>query len=108
MQMIDYKPLGTIVKVAGNDKRFMITGRAVSVVLKKGDKPKMFDYAAVLYPEGIGNRHLYFQDSDISEVVFRGFADEEEERIMERLKDYLSGTDLERASMDEYNRSTKQ
>lgn len=107
MQMIDYKPLGTIVKVTGNDKRFMIIGRAISVPLKEGEEPKLFDYSAVFYPEGVGTRPIFFQDSDISEVVFTGYSDEEDATVMGKLKDYLEKTDIKRATKEEYNRKPK-
>jgi hypothetical protein len=102
--MIDYKPLGTIVKVNGGDKKFMIIGRAISVPLKEGEGLKMFDYSAVLYPEGVGNRNVYFQDSDISEVVFTGYSDEEETTVMDKIKEFLEKTDIQRASKEDYNR----
>ncbi len=107
MQMIDYKPLGTVVKIEGNDKRFLITGRAISVPMKKGEAPKLFDYSAVFYPEGLGTRPIFFQDSDISEVVFIGYTDEEDKTVIGKLKEYLEKLGMERASKEDYKGTFK-
>ncbi len=97
MEVIDYKPLGTIFKPYGSRKRFMIIARAIAVSKKTGEKKQFFDYACVLYPEGlIGNQLFYYQDSEISEVVFEGFSDEENEVALSRLKPILEKADVKR------------
>lgn len=69
-------PIGSIVKVKGNDQRVMITG-----VLQNGKAVpgRTFDYIAVPYPEGIHDSRLNigFDHKDIEEVVFRGYEDDD-------------------------------
>lgn len=97
MEMIEYKPLGSIIKIQGAKKKFMIIARAISTSLKKGEEPKFFDYACVMYPEGlIGNNLFYIQDSDITEVYFEGFTDEENDRALKALKPVLEKLETER------------
>lgn len=104
MEEVKFKNLGSIVKVKGGDKRFMITGRAISVTMKKGEKPKLFDYSAVLYPEGAGLKPVFFQDSDISEVIFAGFSDKDDESLIKLVNDYLKTANPERATKEDYIR----
>ncbi len=98
METIDYKPLGTIFKPNGSRKRFMIIARAIAISAKPGDEKQFYDYACVLYPEGlIGNQLFYFQDSEVSDVIFEGFSDEEDKIAMSRLKQILEKEDVKRA-----------
>ncbi|AIF42853.1 DUF4176 domain-containing protein [Virgibacillus sp. SK37] len=52
------------------------------------DDLNMYDYLGVLYPEGyIDQEHSYvFNHADISEVIFEGYKNEEEEAFQEVLK----------------------
>ncbi|OPG95070.1 cytoplasmic protein [Chryseobacterium mucoviscidosis] len=45
------------------------------------ETPRQFDYIGCLYPEGYINAdYTYvFNHEDIEEIIFRGYADEEEE-----------------------------
>lgn len=74
-------PIGTIVKLAKAEQRLMIIG-----VLQNGKAMpnKTFDYVAVPYPEGLHDYRLNigFDHSDISEVIFRGYEDEEREAFI--------------------------
>jgi len=60
----------------------MIVGRGVSV--DNGEEGNVFkDYVGVVYPTGLNPEDaLFFNHSDIDEVVFTGYADEEEERYI--------------------------
>lgn len=68
-------PIGSIVKVKNVKKDQMIIG-----ILQKGAAApdKMFDYAAVPYPEGLHTPllNLGFDHKDIEEIIFRGYEDE--------------------------------
>ena len=99
MEMINYKPLGSIINANGSNKKLMIIARALSVSLKKGEEKQFFDYACVTYPEGlISNKLFYVQDSEITKVLFEGFNDKENERAMAGLKIALEKLDMERYS----------
>ncbi len=99
MEMIEYKPLGTIIKPNGSRKLFMIIARAIAYSPKPGQEKQFYDYACVLYPEGlIGNQLFYFQDSEISEVLFTGYSNEENEIAISRLKQILEKANIKRAN----------
>ena len=74
-------PIGSIVKLKDVEQRVMIIG-----VLQRGRAvpDKTFDYAAVPYPEGLHDMRLNigFNNSNIEEVVFRGFEDKERKAFL--------------------------
>jgi len=71
-------PLGTVVKVKKGVQELMIIGRAQ--LYNSGGTIGYFDYAAVLYPQGIisNSQFLFFNDEDVEEVVFEGYRNEAE------------------------------
>lgn len=55
------------------------------------EENKDFDYIGVVYPEGNmgeGSQFL-FNHSDIEEIVFRGYEDEERDNFLEMLNSYF-------------------
>ena len=55
------------------------------------EEHKDFDYIGVVYPEGNmgeGSQFL-FNHSDIEEIVFRGYEDEERDNFLEMLNSYF-------------------
>lgn len=81
-------PLGSIVSITGSPKKFMIIGRALYVNVQ--NEKKYFDYAACTYPEGIMDEHIvYLQAKDIQSVLFEGYTDEENERMVNLLTQLL-------------------
>lgn len=97
MKFIDYKPLGSIIRSGGARKKLMIIARGISVSLNPGEPKQFFDYACVLYPEGmIGNRLIYVQDSEISEVLFTGYDDEDNKKILQKLKPVIENLTIQR------------
>ena len=81
--MKEYLPLGSIVLLENGEKRIMIYGRK-QILAKTND---VYDYVACLYPEGnINDEFTYlFNHSDIREVVYTGFTDEEDKAFLEHL-----------------------
>ena len=76
-------PIGSIVFAAGSEKRLMIYG-----VRQIADEDNTeYDYICVPYPEGhMGTDFTYLLNhSDISDVVFRGYEDEERAEFIEKL-----------------------
>jgi hypothetical protein len=80
-------PLGSIVLLENGEKRIMIYGRQQLAITNN----EQYDYVACLYPEGnISDEFTYlFNHSDIREVVFEGFSDEEDAAFLE----YLANAD---------------
>lgn len=86
-------PNGSIVLLEGGNKKLMIYGRKQLLVNeedieKESDDLTMYDYLGVPYPEGyIDPEYSYvFNHSDIVEVIFKGFVNEEEEEFQEVLR----------------------
>ncbi len=71
-----FMPLGTICSVSGNNKKVMIIGYLYND-FKNG--LKTYDYLGIPFPEGfmLPNRLITFNKSDISNIEFMGYQDEE-------------------------------
>ena len=78
--------LGSIVVLHGGYKKLMIIGR----MQLQGKEEKLWDYLGVLYPEGyLGDNYKFlFNNEDISEVIFEGYSDLEDETLKLALKKY--------------------
>ena len=76
-------PIGSVVLLKSGEKKIMIYGR-MQMALDSNDQ---YDYVACLYPEGnISEEYTYlFNHSDINEVIFKGYADEDEEAFKQLL-----------------------
>lgn len=84
MKIAELLPIGTIVLLKEGEKRLMING--IKQTNAEGDG-KEYDYLGVLYPEGhIGDEFLYlFNHEDISEIIFKGFEDDERKDFIAKL-----------------------
>lgn len=82
--MEKYLPIGTVVLLKNANKKLMIYGRKQL----QADTGKLWDYVGCLYPEGnISANYTYmFNHSDIAEVIFEGYKNEEEDRFQTFLK----------------------
>lgn len=84
MKITELLPIGTIVLLKEGEKRLMING--IKQTNAEGDG-KEYDYLGILYPEGhIGDEFLYlFNHEDISEIIFKGFEDDERKEFITKL-----------------------
>lgn len=84
-ELIQYLPLGTIVRLQGGSKRLMIYGR-----VQKLPNGKEYDYLGVPYPEGFihPDKSFVFNHHAIEEVAHLGFIDEEDELIQGLLQQH--------------------
>ena len=86
MEIKNLLPIGSVVLLKNGTKRVMIFG------IKQTDNETgiEYDYISVLYPEGnVGEVGQYlFNHSDIAEIYFRGYEDEEREGFIEALDNY--------------------
>jgi hypothetical protein len=74
--MPEFLPLGSVVRLDGGEKLVMIVGR-----LQRHDATgQIFDYAAVLWPEGCesSDRFYLFNHKDIAQLYSIGMQNEEE------------------------------
>lgn len=84
-----YLALGSIVLVKGNVKKLMIVARGV--LAGKEPEKKLFDYGAVLYPEGLMDERLIFLNHrDIYKVVAEGYSDSDDEIMNENIKNWIN------------------
>ena len=76
-------PLGSIVKINGLDDKIMIIG--VNQITKNKEK---YNYRGCVHPYGYinSNNLLLFNNSDIIEIVFKGYFDEESKDFYEDLQ----------------------
>ena len=87
MNVNELLPIGSIVLLEGAEKKLMI----FVVGQTQLEENKDFDYIGVVYPEGNmgeGSQFL-FNHSDIEEIVFRGYEDEERDNFLEMLNSYF-------------------
>jgi len=95
MESPDFVPLGTVVVVKGNTKKLMVIARGLA--LQQDGGLKYFDYGSCLYPEGlIGDAVIYFNHDAIQKVVHEGFVDEDNELLLETLRENLEHVSLEK------------
>lgn len=75
-------PIGTVVLLKDSNKRIMIMG----VVQKQKDKDKIWDYVAVLYPEGFmgADKTFLFNGDQIEKIYALGYQDDEQFEFKER------------------------
>lgn len=95
MKMIEekYLPIGTVVMLKGGTKRVMITGFCV---MQEGNKKKMWDYSACLYPEGMlsSRENCLFDHEQIDKVYYLGLIDDEEKEFKNKLKELINCPDI--------------
>lgn len=63
-----------------------------------------FDYAGVLYPEGlISNQLVYFNHKDIIKVVYQGYEDEDEQMMRDNVNEWIKKTNIKRGNPYDLN-----
>lgn len=84
----EYLPIGAIIIVRGNVKKLAVVARGVVASIE--GKQYAFDYAGVMYPEGMVNhQYIYFNHEDIAKVVSPGYSDEDDALMKENIKAWL-------------------
>lgn len=79
-------PIGTVVTLKEGVKSLMIIG-----IMQTDENEKVYDYIAVLYPEGFLNAETFFlfNNEDIVEVKFNGYIDAEYKEHIKLLDEYI-------------------
>jgi len=83
----DILPIGTIVTLQNDSNiKFMIVG-----YFPTNQSGEQRDYSAIRYPMGIYDNRMYFffNSSDISNIIHRGFEDDEFIIMTELIKDNI-------------------
>lgn len=84
-----FLPIGSVVLLHGGRKKLMITGFCVALADKES---KVYDYSGCIYPEGIitSGQTCMFDHSDIEQIYFTGYIDEEEKQFKDKLNDIVA------------------
>jgi hypothetical protein len=84
MEAPSYLPLGSIVRLKQGTKFMMIYGRCQT--MPDGEE---YDYLGCLYPEGYirPETSFVFNHDAIEEVLHRGFVDEAEQQLLEKIRE---------------------
>lgn len=102
---IDFHPIGSIVIVKGNVKKLAVMARGIMAEIN--GELRYFDYAGVLYPEGLIDEQLvYFNHKDIFRVVQEGYADEDEAMMKDTVNEWIAKTNIRRGNPYELNVSS--
>lgn len=98
-----FLPIGTVVMLAGGEKRVMITGFGA---VQESNRTKIWDYSGCLYPEGFlsSNQTCLFDHSQIAKVYHLGLIDEEENKFKEKLNKVI---DIANAKIENKNEENK-
>ena len=86
MNFNELLPIGTVVLLNNAQKRLVVIG----VGQTDESSGTEYDYMGVFYPEGnMGDgTHFLFNHSDVDQIFFRGYEDEERERFIAALQDF--------------------
>lgn len=85
MKFTELLPIGSVVLLKNAQKRLMVFGVGQTNETDNID----YDYIGVMYPEGNmgdGSQFL-FNHSDIDQIVFRGYEDEEREKFVNAIQE---------------------
>lgn len=98
-----YLPIGSVVILKDNPRTLMITTYLVFPTSKDAE-PKMYDYGACYFPEGIieSNHAIAFNHSSIKEVVHLGLENEEQKKLNDIL--IKSAEDVKKQYMEEMSK----
>ena len=89
-------PIGSVVLLKGATKKLMIVG-----VVRKDDK-NIYDYIAVLYPEGYTSEKelVLFNNENIDKLFSIGFQDEEQFAFKVKADSLLAQVRMENMQLD--------
>jgi len=86
----NYLPIGSVVLLKEAEKRVMVVGLAQ----KEAETEKIWDYSAVLYPEGMfdSNNLFLFNEDQVESLFFIGFQDAESLQFLKNLSESLNNS----------------
>lgn len=90
-------PLGSVVIIEGGYRKYVIVARALQVDIH--GENVFFDYGACFYPDGVvGDKVMYFQNTDVKKVIFEGYSDEDDKMMVENIKKAFADMNLVHAN----------
>lgn len=83
----EYLPVGSVVLLKGAVKKAVIIGIMQSMLDVEKNVTE-YDYIGVMYPEGLLTTEtmFMFNHDSITDVVFRGYENQEREELIEKLE----------------------
>lgn len=95
-----YLPIGSVCTLKGRDGKFMIIG-LYSTVYNNGIT--VYDYKACTYPYGttLQDQFISFNHDDIENVDFKGYMNEDADKLFMVLQNKLSGTLFHEVSLEQ-------
>lgn len=101
-EKIELLPLGSVVIVKGNIKKLVVIARGL--VTKVAGQMKLFDYGAVLYPEGLlGDEIVYFNHKDIKKIIHNGYSDDDDKQMVENILEWVEKSEIKHGETYEIN-----
>lgn len=89
-EVTDVLPIGSIIYLKEGTEKLMILSRGPLIEDEEDGTPILFDYSGCFYPEGLDAENVfYFNQENISEIVFEGYSDEEEERFQKLMEEWI-------------------
>lgn len=79
--------LGTILYLKGGTQKIMVIGR--NAILRLSDGDYLYDYVGCRYPSGFSTKSMiYFNEENIDSIIFSGYSDDDEIRMLEVFKEW--------------------
>lgn len=95
---MNFLPLGTVVRMHGATKMFMIVARAL--VVKYEGEQRYVDYGAITYPEGLIQDRIYYLNAEsISEVIQKGYSDDDDEKLIASMREMIKRMPYKKADI---------
>ena len=87
-RLLNMLSIGSIVRLKDGSQDLMILNRAP--LIEEGDETVWYDYSACKYPIGLDvNQVFYFNEENISKVVFEGYINDSEERFRKFFQQWI-------------------
>ena len=102
MNKVNYLPLSSIVQLEGGTQRLMIIARGLT--MERAGRSFFFDYAAVMFPQGLtGDQLAYFNHDAVRSLSFIGCNDGDSQTVVNALHQYVEQhPELERCTPREW------
>lgn len=102
-QYVDFLPVGSVVIVKGNVRKMVIVARGVMARVE--EELIYFDYAGVLYPDGMtSDKLIYFNHRDLNRIVFEGYSDEDEMLMKENINEWIEQSGIQKGNPYDINK----
>lgn len=100
-------PIGTILHLKKQTDKHLLMIVSHYPITQRGTRVGYFDYGACFYPEGLaGINQFFFNSEDIGEVIQRGYVNEDEKTLEEKLKSELEKTQYAHFDVEEETNGT--